>query len=79
MHGNVWEWCEDTWHGKYNKAPIDGSAWVSNNDDLRLWRGGSWHNYPELCRSAVRFSYGSGGRPSYFIGFRVVCGASRTS
>jgi len=28
MHGNVWEWCEDVWHGNYNGAPTDGSAWV---------------------------------------------------
>ena len=26
MHGNVWEWVEDDWHGNYKKAPTDGSA-----------------------------------------------------
>ena len=27
MHGTVWEWCEDGWHGSYyNGAPTDGSA-----------------------------------------------------
>lgn len=43
MHGNLWEWCEDTWHDNYNGAPTDGSAWVDNNDNRsRLLRGGSW-------------------------------------
>jgi formylglycine-generating enzyme required for sulfatase activity len=25
--GNVWEWVQDCWHGSYNEAPRDGSAW----------------------------------------------------
>jgi formylglycine-generating enzyme required for sulfatase activity len=28
LHGNVWEWCGDTWHQTYNNAPIDGSIWL---------------------------------------------------
>jgi formylglycine-generating enzyme required for sulfatase activity len=29
MHGNVWEWVEDDWHGTYqNGAPDEGSAWT---------------------------------------------------
>ncbi len=53
MHGNVWEWCQDTWHNSYEKAPRDGSAWIDNNSSYHLLRGGSWHNNPENCRSAA--------------------------
>ncbi|MBD2562429.1 SUMF1/EgtB/PvdO family nonheme iron enzyme [Nostoc linckia FACHB-391] len=55
MHGNIWEWCQDDWHENYNKAPADGSPWMSGNDH-RLLRGGSWFNIPGSCCSASRFS-----------------------
>ena len=55
LHGNVAEWCADTWHRDYQNAPDDGSAWISNNPkDLRVLRGGSWRHHPGSCRSAQR-------------------------
>jgi formylglycine-generating enzyme required for sulfatase activity len=79
MHGNVCEWCADHWHKKYEVAPIQGSAWLStNNNDNRLLRGGSWINYPRYCRSASRKSFTPDDRNDIF-GFRVVCSAPRTS
>ncbi|AHJ31605.1 hypothetical protein NSP_53170 [Nodularia spumigena CCY9414] len=55
MHGNLWEWCLDTWHSNYKVAPRDGSAWIDNdNQKFRLLRGGSWGSNPRLCRSASR-------------------------
>jgi len=64
VHGNVWEWCEDLWHGNYNGAPSDGSAWTTGGRGLRVLRGGSWNYYPRALRSAFRF-YGS------FLGLRT--------
>ncbi len=78
MHGNVYEWCLDDWHNKYEKAPTDGSAWVksdgnnNNNDRPRLLRGGSWYDITDVCRSANRHF----GIPNLYlssIGLRVVC------
>ena len=75
MHGNVWEWCSDSWHDNYNSAPSDGSIWLANDKDfphLPLLRGGSWNNSPDNCRSASRLLFS----PECNLdrcGFRIVC------
>ena len=72
MHGNVWEWCQDVWHGNYDDAPSDGSAWEQGGDaSRRLLRGGSWINLTACCRSAFRLN----DNPDYrydLIGVRVL-------
>jgi formylglycine-generating enzyme required for sulfatase activity len=77
MHGNVWEWCADSWHSSYRGAPTDGSAWIDNDNRYRVLRGGSWDSNPSFCRSAVRYDI-SRDVFSYVIGFRVVCVFGRT-
>jgi formylglycine-generating enzyme required for sulfatase activity len=79
MHGNVWEWCSDQWHGNYEGATEDGSAWIAEMDKknvdrikFRLLRGGSWGNGPRGCRSAYR-SLGLPDDRLGSIGFRVCC------
>jgi formylglycine-generating enzyme required for sulfatase activity len=77
MHGNVWEWCEDDWQKNYINVPVNGSALISRSN-IKLVRGGSWFDIPDLCRSAYRLNPNL---DNYFdtIGFRVVCsGAART-
>jgi len=72
MLGNVWEWCEDTWHASYSGAPTDGSAWVDTGSSgrvFRVYRGGCWSYTARSCRSAYRRRCG----PSYrwsALGFR---------
>jgi formylglycine-generating enzyme required for sulfatase activity len=73
MHGNVWEWCDDEWHGNYQGAPINGSPWLEDDDrGRRVLRGGSWDYGPRLCRSAFRyFVYADQSWDD--TGFRVAC------
>ncbi|QMS88336.1 SUMF1/EgtB/PvdO family nonheme iron enzyme [Nostoc edaphicum CCNP1411] len=77
MHGNVWEWCQDSWHDNYKEAPIDGSAWIDNDNKSPLLRGGSWLYDPDYCRSACRYYDTSRDFHNYDIGFRIVCAAGR--
>ncbi|MGL5793081.1 MAG: formylglycine-generating enzyme family protein, partial [Waterburya sp.] len=71
LHGNVAEWCADTWHSNYQDAPDDGGAWTSNNSkDLRVLRGGSWLHLPGNCRAAQRFKSTPKSKSDAF-GFRI--------
>jgi len=79
MHGNVWEWCADSWHENYNGAPIDCSVWDASNDSgSKILRGGSWIDLPRDCRSAYRDWNSADYRSHYSLGFRVVYSSART-
>ncbi len=69
MHGNVWEWCEDTWHENYRGAPEDGTAWIESGNPRRVLRGGSFIADALGARSACRFAYRPADRGGS-IGFR---------
>lgn len=73
LHGQVWEWCTDAWHGGYDGAPADGRAWEAGGEaGYRVARGGSWHDGPDLCRSAARLRLAAAEGEDY-VGFRAAC------
>ena len=74
MHGNVFEWCQDS-YGRYvgGGGQTDPTGPVSDKD--RVMRGGDWHCHPGNLRSAARAWL----RPAFrfdWLGFRVVLSAT---
>ncbi|NDK36782.1 formylglycine-generating enzyme family protein, partial [Rhodovulum sulfidophilum] len=76
MHGNVFEWCEDEWHGSHEGASPDGRPWHASQQEgetSRVIRGGSWLGLARRCRSAYRFGLAPVGRGAD-LGFRPARG-----
>jgi formylglycine-generating enzyme required for sulfatase activity len=70
VHGNVREWCEDNLDVYPTGEVKDPRGPKSNLSGNRVFRGGSWHNAPEMCRISLR----SSGLPidkNYQIGLRI--------
>jgi len=79
LHGNAWEWCEDTYHENYEGAPADGTAWTegglewAEGTPYRVFRGGGWYGWAGYCRSAFRLWNHPGNR-DWILGFRPAYG-----
>ena len=70
MQGNVWQWCQDSWHGDYRDAPTDGTAWRGGDESMAVLRGGAWNYAASGLRSADRNWLPRVARTN-FLGFRV--------
>jgi formylglycine-generating enzyme required for sulfatase activity len=70
MVGNVSEWCQDSYLGKYPDDGSDESAVSSESSSAYVMRGGSWLDEPDASRSAKRLAFPPQGRRD-FVGFRV--------
>ena len=67
MHGNVWEWCQDTYQEDLGgQACTDPISQAEEGDLYRVLRGGSWSNFGRYCRSAIRNRSRPDSRFQYF-------------
>jgi len=73
MHGNVWEWCSDS-YADYPRGVASDPQGPSGGSD-RVYRGGSWISTAKYCRSAFRLRHVASGR-GYILGFRLAMSPS---
>ncbi|HMK24371.1 MAG TPA: SUMF1/EgtB/PvdO family nonheme iron enzyme [Terriglobales bacterium] len=69
LAGNVSEWVSDWFDPEYYRRGHDRDPQGPDSGELKVFRGGSWNEDPEVARSAGR----NGGEPerrSYLTGFR---------
>jgi formylglycine-generating enzyme required for sulfatase activity len=77
LHGNIWEFCADFWQPDYTGAPVDGGPQghgyhpESRSPRAHAARGGSWHETPTHCRSAMRLKVDEDERMEFY-GMRVL-------
>lgn len=70
VHGNVFEWCGDSWHQDYRDAPRDALPWVDTQLPFRVYRGGAWNRFAEYARAAFRGGWLPRER-NHHLGFRL--------
>ena len=74
LHGNVWEWCADTYADDfYERSPMEDPMNVSLDGAVasKVCRGGSFHALAEMCRTRYRQHEPSDSWASD-LGFRLV-------
>jgi formylglycine-generating enzyme required for sulfatase activity len=71
MHGNVWEWCADYYHGRFYDRHVADDPVDTARSLRRVKRGGGWYGAPRLSRAALRAS-NTPTRGYIYDGFRVV-------
>ncbi len=75
MHGNTWEWCEDSYDSEAysrRKGTVVNPI-ISTESPLRSMRGGSCVVRCRDVRSAFRYGIIPANLDGNFIGFRVAC------
>ena len=78
LHGNVWEWCRDSWecwYGKFSGDPITDPAGPAKGR-FKIYRGGGWFAGASYQRCASRMRAKPDSK-SPDIGFRVARSGSR--
>ena len=69
MAGNVSEWVSDWFGPEYYRRECRANPQGPETGGLKIFRGGSWNEDPEVARSAGR-NAGTPDRRSYLTGFR---------
>jgi formylglycine-generating enzyme required for sulfatase activity len=75
MGGNVWEWVNDWWQQDYYSVSPYENPQGPPSGSYKVGRGGSWVQYWNIVRVALRNNGHQAGR-TYTLGFRCAAAAS---
>ena len=70
INGNVWEWTQDCYKRNYSGVHQDGTAYIFDDCQRRVIRGGAWNSK----KVEMHPSYRTAAKPDYkssIIGFRI--------
>ena len=74
MHGNLWEWVQDSWdatfYAQFREKPAINPSSLFTTGNWHISRGSHWENPAPHSQSAVRFAYDSA-TPGNGVGVRV--------
>jgi formylglycine-generating enzyme required for sulfatase activity len=70
MHGNVWEWCEDSYGPYDDSVHVRDPVAIAKSSDYRVIRGGSFYALSNFLASEYRYADGPDIRFNN-VGFRV--------
>ena len=73
MHGNIWEWCFDSYsEDYYSESPCENPV-NQNNEPNKVTRGGGYHGFSEMCRGAFRHN-----EPPNYYAYDIGCRLAKT-
>jgi formylglycine-generating enzyme required for sulfatase activity len=73
MHGNVWEWCGDSFDPNFYAQSTGADPYCTAATGLRVHRGGCWADGPWYLRSTDRGASAPDTQDND-VGFRVARG-----
>lgn len=71
MAGNVWEWCNDWYDGKYYEELVYNNPQGPSETTTRVMRGGGYSSNANDIRTTERANHNPASFKAVYLGFRI--------